>query len=184
MKKLVILLIMVFAMSSCTEKPQENTSDHIFGGLDKSPMDAAWFPVDYKVLDKSVKVVYSRPQLRKRELEMLAPAGKIWRTGANEAAEITFYKDVTFRGEKVKAGTYKFFTIPGETEWTLILNTAKIAWDSYTYKETEDVVRVKGAVSKSETPIEAFSIAFDGEEGNVNMNLGWANTIVTVPIKY
>jgi hypothetical protein len=184
MKKLVILLIMVFAMSSCTEKPQKNTSAQKFKGLDKNPMDAASYPSDYKVLDKSVKVVYSRPQLRKRELEMLAPAGKIWRTGANEAAEITFYKDVTFRGEKVKAGTYKFFTIPGETEWTLILNTAKIAWDSYTYKETEDVVRVKGAVSKSETPIEAFSIAFDGEEGNVNMNLGWANTIVTVPIKY
>jgi hypothetical protein len=155
-----------------------------FKGFDKSPMDAASFPSDYKVLDKSVKVIYSRPQLRKRELEMLAPAGKVWRTVANEATEITFYKDVTFGGEKVKAGTYALFTIPGGTEWTLILNTAENAWGSYTNKETEDVVRVKGAVSKSETPIEVFSIAFDGVEGNVNMHLGWANTIVTVPIKY
>ena len=76
-----------------------------------------------------------------------------------------------------------FFTIPGETEWILILNTAKNAWGDYTYKETEDVIRVKGVVSKSETPIEVFSIALEGEEGNVNMHLGWANTVVTVPIK-
>ncbi len=184
MKKLVLLLMMVIAILSCAENPQtKNTPDHIFSGLNNSPMDAAWFPKDYKVLDKLVKITYSRPQLKKRELDMLAPAGKIWRTGANEAAEITFFKDVTFGGEKVKAGTYAFFTIPGETEWTLILNSAKNAWGSYTYKETEDVVRVKGVVSTSEAHIEAFSIAFDGEEGNISMHLGWANTIVTVPIK-
>jgi len=185
MKKLAILLMTVFALLSCTEKSQtKNTPDHVFSGLNKSPMDVAWFPKDYKVLDKSIKIVYSRPQLGKREIEMLAPAGKVWRTGANEAAEITFFKDVTFGGEKVKAGTYAFFTIPGDTEWTLILNSARNAWGDYTYKESEDVVRVKGTVSNGETYIDAFSIAFVGEEGNVIMHLGWANTIVTVPIKY
>jgi hypothetical protein len=160
-----------------------NTSAQEFKGLDKSPMDAASYPSDYKVSDKLVKITYGRPQLKERKLSMLAPAEKVWRTGANEAAEITFYKDVTFGGKEVKAGTYTFFTIPGETEWTVILSTAKNVWGSYFYKETEDVVRVKGAVSKSETPIESFSIAFDGKDGNVNMYLGWANTIVTVPVK-
>ena len=114
---------------------------------------------------------------------MLAPSGKVWRTGANEAAEITFYKDVTFGGNKVKEGTYTLFTIPGQNEWTVILSTAKNVWGSYFYKETEDVVRVTGTVSEIEESIEAFSITFDGEEGNVNMHLGWANTVVTVPMK-
>ena len=175
--------MMVFAMSSCTENSPTKASAQGFKGIDKSPMDAVWYPRDYKVLDKLVKITYGRPQLRERKLEMLAPAGKIWRTGANEATEITFFKNVTFGGKEVKAGTYAFFTIPSETEWILILNTAKNAWGDYTYKETEDVIRVKGVVSKSETPIEVFSIALEGEEGNVNMHLGWANTVVTVPIK-
>ena len=70
-----------------------------FKGLDKSPMDVATFPSSYKISDKIVKVTYSRPQLNGRDLMKLAPAEKIWRTGANEAAEITFYKNVIFGGK-------------------------------------------------------------------------------------
>ncbi len=73
--------------------------------------------------------------------------------------------------------------MPPEKEWTVILSTAQNVWGSYFYKETEDVVRVQAAVSKSEEPIEAFSIVFDGEENKVNMHLGWADVIITVPVK-
>ncbi|MEQ3498914.1 DUF2911 domain-containing protein [Tenacibaculum sp. SSH1-16] len=154
-----------------------------FANLDKSPMDAAAFPSSYRISDKKVKVVYSRPQLKGRSLAKLAPMGKVWRTGANEAAEITFYKDITFGGKKVKAGTYTLFTIPGEKEWTLILNTAKNVWGSYFYNESEDVARVIAPTSKSDETIEAFSIVFEGEDDTFNMYIGWDNIIVTVPIK-
>ncbi|PHS54108.1 MAG: asparagine synthetase B [Lutibacter sp.] len=154
-----------------------------FADLDKSPMDGASYPSSYKVSDKLVKVIYSRPQLKGRAVSKLAPNDKVWRTGANEAAEITFYKDVMFGGKAVKSGTYTLFTIPSDGDWTVILSTAKNVWGSYFYKEGEDVVRVKGTVSKSEESIEAFSIAFDGEEMNAKMYLGWGNTIVTVPVK-
>lgn len=160
-----------------------NTNAQEFEELDKSPMDGASYPSSYKVSDKLVKVIYSRPQLKGRDMAKLAPAGKVWRTGANEAAEITFYKDVTFGGKAVKAGTYTLFTIPGEGEWTVILSTAKNVWGSYFYKESEDVVRVKGKVSKAKKPIEVFSIAFDGKDNNANMYFGWGNTVVTVPVK-
>ncbi|UMB53227.1 DUF2911 domain-containing protein [Lutibacter sp. A64] len=154
-----------------------------FADLDKSPMDAAAYPVSYKESNKLVKVTYSRPQLKGRTLEKLAPNNKIWRTGANEATEITFYSDVVFGGKAVKAGTYTLFTIPNDNEWTVILSTAKNVWGAYFYNESEDVVRVKGTVSKSEKSIEAFSITFDGMDTTVNMYLGFGNTIVTVPIK-
>lgn len=58
-----------------------------FRSLDKSPMDMAAFPSSYKISDKIVKVIYSRPQLKGRDLVKLAPPGKVWRTGANEAVE-------------------------------------------------------------------------------------------------
>ena len=175
-----ILAIAVFAItliSSTKVTAQE------FKGLDKSPMDAAAYPSSYKISDKVVKVTYGRPQLKGRALSKLAPVDKVWRTGANEAAEITFYKDVTFGGKAVKAGKYSLFTIPGEKEWTIILNTAENVWGSYFYKESEDVVRVMGTVSTSNELVEAFSIAFDGSDNDANMYLGFGNVIVTVPVK-
>lgn len=156
------------------------TNAQEFKDLDKSPMDQAAFPSSYRVSDKVAKITYSRPQLKGRSMAKLAPAGKVWRTGANEVPEITFYKDVTFGGTAVKAGTYSLVTIPGDKEWTVILSKQLNVWGAYFYKESEDVARVKGAVSSSEKPIEAFSMAF-GEDGTLHM--GWGNTIVSVAIK-
>jgi hypothetical protein len=152
-----------------------------FKGLDKSPMDAATYPSSYKISNKVVKVTYGRPQLKGRALRKLAPVDKVWRTGANEAAEITFYKDVTFGGKAVKAGTYTLFTIPKtEGDWIVILSTAKNVWGSYYYKENQDVVRVAGTVSTSEKSIEAFSMMFADD---MTLKMGWENTVVSVSIK-
>ncbi|ARV16117.1 DUF2911 domain-containing protein [Polaribacter sp. SA4-12] len=173
-----ILAIAIFAITliSSTEVTGQEFKD-----LDKSPMDAASYPSSYKISDKVVKVTYGRPQLKGRALSKLAPVDKVWRTGANEAAEITFYKDVTFGGKAVKAGTYSLFTIPKtEGDWTVILSTAKNVWGSYYYKENQDVVRVSGTVSTSEKSIEAFSMLFADD---MTLKMGWANTVVSVSIK-
>ncbi|CAM1370286.1 Asparagine synthetase B [Tenacibaculum soleae] len=154
-----------------------------FPKLDKSPMDAATYPKNSRISDKLVKVIYSRPKLKKRALSKLAPAGKVWRTGADEASEITFYKDVSFGGKDVKAGTYTLFTIPGDKEWIVILNTVKNVWGAYSYNEVDDVVRVKGRVSKAAKKTEAFSIVFEGKDDKATMYLGWGKTIVSVPVK-
>ena len=71
-----------------------NVDAQKFAKMDKSPMDAAAFPTSYKESNKLIKVVYSRPQLKDRQLSDLAPNGKVWRTGANEAAELTLYTDM------------------------------------------------------------------------------------------
>ena len=172
--------VLVIAFLAIAVLFSNETTAQKFGGLDKSPMDAASFPSSYKISDKTVKVVYSRPQLNGRSMAKLAPAGKVWRLGANEAAEITFYKDVTFGGKKVKAGSYSIFAIPNEGEWTIILSTAKNVWGSYFYKQDEDVVRVKGKLMSSMANIEAFSMTFDKD---MNLFMGWGYTVVKVAIK-
>ena len=152
-----------------------------FKSLDKSPMDMAAFPRSYKISDKIVKVIYSRPQLKGRDLVKLAPPEKVWRTGANEAVEITFYKDVIFGGKALKAGTYSLFTIPSlEGDWTVIINRARNVWGSYYYKQDQDVVRVSGKYTKTEENIEAFSMMFDRD---MTLKMGWGNTIISVSIK-
>ena len=144
-------------------------------------MDVAAFPASYKNSDKIVKVTYSRPQLNGRDLAKLAPPEKIWRTGANESTEITFYKDVVFGGEALKAGTYSLFTVPSlNGDWTVIINSARNIWGSYYYNQDKDVIRVSGKTSKVEENIEAFSIIFDKD---MTLKMGWGKTVVSVSIK-
>ncbi|MGB3149684.1 MAG: DUF2911 domain-containing protein [Maribacter sp.] len=177
MKKLVALTTFILALAFTT-----TVSAQKFSGLDKSPSDIAAYPTDYKVSEKAVRISYGRPQLKGRSLSELAPAGKVWRTGANEAPEITFYKDVNFGGKDIKAGTYSLFTIPGEEEWTVILNKNLNQWGSYFYEEAADVARVTVPGASDSASLEEFSIAFKEVEGGVHMVMGWDKTRVAVPI--
>ncbi len=77
MKKLVTLIVIAIALVFTTEITAQE-----FSGLDKSPADISSYPSSYKVSDKLIKVVYSRPQLKGRSISELAPSGKVWRTGA------------------------------------------------------------------------------------------------------
>ena len=173
-----ILPIAIFVIT-LVSSPQITAQE--FKGLDKSPMDMAAFPSSYRVSDKIVKVIYSRPQLKGRDLMKLAPPEKVWRTGANEAVEITFYKDVVFGGKAVKAGVYSLFVIPSlDEDWTIIINEAKNVWGSYSYNQDQDVVRVAGISSKAEKNVEAFSMMF---EKDMTLKMGWGNMIISVPIK-
>jgi len=139
-----------------------------FSKLDASPMDAASFPSSYK-------------ELKGRSLEKLAPNGKVWRTGANEAAELTLYTDMMLGNTKVKAGTYTFYVIPGEKEWTAIINTDLNVWGSYFYKKGNDIARLSVPVKTADTSLEAFSIAFEASDDGVHMHLGWGNSRIAVP---
>ncbi len=177
MKKFVTLAAVVIALVFTNGA---NAQD--FSGMDKSPLDIAAYPSSYKIADKAFKVTYSRPQLKGRSISELAPAGKVWRTGANEAAEVTFYKDVTFGGKAVKAGTYSLFTIPGEGNWTVILNSKLNQWGAYTYDKSADVARVSAGASTDGKAVEAFSIAYKDVEGGVHMVMAWGTTRVAVPI--
>jgi len=172
------IAIFTIAFISSTE-----TFAQKFPKIDVSPMDAAAYPTNWRNTDKLVKVIYSRPQLKGRKLDKLAPNNKVWRTGANEAAEITFYKEVTFGDQKVQPGTYTLFAIPTDGDWTVILSNQKNVWGSYFYDEAADVVRVSGKTNKLEEPVEAFSIVFEGENDDATMYMAWAKTLVSVAVK-
>ncbi|APA65095.1 DUF2911 domain-containing protein [Maribacter sp. 1_2014MBL_MicDiv] len=177
MKKVFTLATLMLAVVMTT-----SVSAQDFSGIDKSPMDMAAYPTDYKVSEKAVRIIYGRPQLKGRSMDELAPTGKVWRTGANEAPEITFYKDVNFGGKDIKAGTYSLFTIPGEEEWTVILNKNLNQWGSYFYDESADVARVKVPNGSDSASLEEFSIAFKDAKGSTSLVMGWDKTRVAVPI--
>jgi len=176
MKK-IILLVAVFALSIgfSNQAIAQN-----FKGLDKSPMDIASFPSNYRVSEKVIKIIYSRPQLKGRSLEKLAPLGKKWRTGANEATEVTFYKDVIFGGAAVKAGTYTMYAIPGKNTWTVALSSQLNVWGVYFHKDENDVAKVTIPVKQTEENLDVFSIAIDED---MTINMGWGSTLIRIPVQ-
>ncbi|MFA9189077.1 DUF2911 domain-containing protein [Flavobacterium sp. FBOR7N2.3] len=152
-----------------------------FSGLDKSPLDQAFFPADYKIPVKAAKVVYSRPQLKGRPLSELAPAGKVWRTGANEATEITFYRSVKLGKTKIQAGTYSLYTIPEKDNYTVIINRSINVWGAYNYKAENDVARLNVPVTQGEESLEALSMVFTPADKGMVLNIGWDKTRIAIP---
>lgn len=149
-----------------------------FPSLQKSPTDIAYYRDGGEVV---AKVVYSRPFKNGREIfGSLVPYGKVWRTGADEATEITFYRDVVFGGESVKAGTYTLFTIPGEDEWSVILNSDLHQWGAYRHKAKNDLVTVKATVGSVDSAVENFAIVFT-KKGDLVM--AWDKTMASVSVK-
>ena len=174
-KNLSILSIFIFVIVISNQAIAQE-----FKGLDKSPMDVVSFPDNYRISDKIIKIIYSRPQLKGRSLSKLAPAGKKWRTGANEATEITFYKNVDIGGAPLKAGTYTLYTIPGPSQWTIVFSNQLNVWGAYFHKPENDVLRVVVPVKKAVEPIEVFSISIDDQ---MTIHMGWGETIVSIPVK-
>ena len=132
-----------------------------------------------------IEVVYSRPGMKGREIfGSLVPFGAVWRTGANNATKITFSTPVKLNGVEIPAGTYALFTIPGETEWTIIINKGAAQWGAYKYDAKDDVVRFKATPVKLAETIETFTIEFNqiADESAV-MNLIWDHTVVPVKIE-
>lgn len=166
-------LMMVFSSNATAQK---------FPGLDKSPMDIAAYPNDYKDANKTARIIYSRPQLKGRSLSELTPEGKIWRTGANETPEITFYKNVKLGDTKIKAGSYSLLTIPGKDSYTIIINRDLNVSGSATYNATNEVTRFKVPVTQGEESLENFSMVFTKADKGIVLNLGWDKVRVAIPI--
>ena len=131
-----------------------------------------------------ITLTYSRPNVKGRGVfTELAPYGQVWRTGANSATVISFTDEVTLAGNKVPAGEYGLFTIPGKEEWTIILNKTSKQWGAYTYKEADDVLRFKVKPVKMRENIETFTMQFANVlPASCQLHLMWERTAVMIPI--
>lgn len=134
-----------------------------------------------------LKVTYGQPSKRGRKVfGSLIPFGKIWRTGANEATEITLINDVKINKKRFKAGTYTIFTIPNKNKWTIIFNRELGQWGAFDYPKFKerDALRYQAKVYATEETYEAFTIYFQERKKGVNLIMIWSNTMVMVPIDF
>src|SRR5213592_4023611 len=92
----------------------------------------------------TVSIDYSQPAIKGRTIgkDLEPMEGKVWRTGANEATVFEVNKDVHIEGNVLPAGKYGLFSIKNGDNWTFIFSKTWKTWGAFSYKQTEDVLRV------------------------------------------
>jgi len=139
-----------------------------------------------------VQIVYCQPYKKGRIIfgptsQALAPYGKVWRTGANEATLFETNQDLKISGKKLKAGIYSLWTIPGEQTWTVIFNSEHGQWGIHYNGEANrdpknDALTLEAqAQSTKDKVFEQFTITLEKVGEEMEMNLFWDKTLVAVP---
>lgn len=129
-----------------------------------------------------ISLVYSRPSVKGRKIfGGMEPYGVVWRTGANSATVIKFTDEVTLNGNKIPAGEYGLFSIPGENEWTVIINKQPKQWGAYTYKQADDIVRFKVKTEHLNALTETMTLGFTNVTPNsCDLQMMWEHSGFTI----
>jgi hypothetical protein len=169
-----VSIILAWTAFALARQPQQDKSKRL------SPHEST----EVTLKGKKITIEYGRPYLKGRKLgEELAPYGKVWRTGADEATTLTTEVDLNIGGTKVPAGKYTLYTLPSEGTWKLIINKQTGQWGTR-YDESQDLARID--MQKTELPqkVEQFTISFDKKnDSTANLNLDWENTRAWVVVK-
>jgi hypothetical protein len=172
------------AASALAQQPSAATAPAQPQQQDKSKRPSPPGTADCTINGKKVTIEYSRPSLKGRKLGTdLAPYGKVWRTGANEATTLTTAIALDIGGAKVPAGTYTLYTLPSEGTWKLIINKQTGQWGTE-YHQEQDLARVDMKKQEIVVPVEQFTIALDQDSNDsADLNLEWEKTRVFVTIR-
>jgi len=132
---------------------------------------------------KTITTKYSSPRLKGRKMiGEHDPYGKVWRNGANEATTFVTSTDLTIAGKTVPAGSYTLWVVPNPDKWTLIINKKTGEWGTpYTY-EADELARIDMKLSKTSSPVENFTIAYDKTATGCTLREEWDTTRATVDI--
>lgn len=133
---------------------------------------------------KTIAVDYSSPRMKGRKIfGDLVPYGEVWRTGANEATTFVTNTNLMVGGKAVPAGSYTIFTVPNPDKWSLIINKQTGEWGIPYKYESDELARVDMKASRTPSPVENFTIAFDQSGKACTLNLSWENTKASVEFK-
>jgi len=169
----------------------------LFENMDVSPMDKVHYPAtsgyqnylkddELASSDPKVKVIYSRPQKKGRKIfGELLEYGKVWRVGANESTEITFFSDVKINDNNIRRGTYNLYAVVNEKSWDIILNTDRPAWGPPNRDESKDAYTFTVPVEMGNEDLEVLNIIFEEKSADVaDMIIAWEKHRGRIPIKF
>lgn len=206
LKHLLVTTALCCLLAACEEKNDNNSNkvtvnppagiphkeSAITNGVDKSPMDMAFYPDNYPILKMQHKdveplrarLIYSRPQRNGRVIfGSLVQYGKAWRLGANEATEIEFFTDVMIDGQKVPRGRYIMYCVPYPEKWIIKLNSDLNTW-GLQIDSTKDLFSFEIPISKTNYPYEYFTMQFEAADPGMELSMMWDSVKAVLPIRY
>ena len=188
--------IIVFALATAFVAPVVTLAQDLHPSRRPSPL--GWSRI--ALGDTYVSIIYGRPYKRGRNnifgakgSDAIVPFGERWRTGANEATEITVTGDVLVAGKPLPAGTYSLFTTPGPETWTVHFNSrlgldglGTFANNKFTPVDLAPtdvlVITTKATQVPEDSEVEQFTIELERTPSGADMVLRWIRTEVRVPI--
>ena len=149
-----------------------------------SPLDS----LSFRLNGYTVKMCYGRPSSRGRTMigGRDVPYGELWRTGANEPTMVHTTGPISIAGIEIKPGSYSLYTVPGDLEWTIIVNSSITQWGhiaEYSYRVRRQEVG-KATVPRERTArhVEQLTFTADPVEGEAIVLLEWERTRIAIPI--
>jgi hypothetical protein len=131
---------------------------------------------------KVINTDYSSPRRKGRKIfDGVVPYHQVWRTGASEATTLVTDTDLSVGGKEIPAGAYALLTLPAADKWTLIIRK-KTGETGTPYPEGADLLRVDMKVSRTESPVENFTIAYHKKGSTCSLSLSWEHTQATVDL--
>jgi hypothetical protein len=136
-----------------------------------------------KIAGKQISVDYYAPSMHGRKvMGGLVPFGQVWCPGANVATGFTTEADLQIGNLKVPRGKYSIWAIPGEKEWTLVINKQS-GQHHLDYESAEDFGRTRMVVKTLATPVETFRIELSSNGAKQGtLALIWETTEASIPI--
>ena len=159
-------VIILFMLTSILSFGQKSKKQHVEGNVDKV----------------NIEIDYSAPSIKGRAVYgELVPYSEVWRAGANANTTVEFSTNVTINGQKLNAGKYGFFVIPNGNHqaWEVIFSKKNNAWGAFSYKESEDALRVKVKAIDNEENVEVLSY----EVTKSGIKFAWADKHFTLSVK-
>lgn len=131
-----------------------------------------------------VHITYQSPGAKGRVIwGGLVPYNTVWVTGAHTATSVMIMHPIEIDGKTIEEGTYAIFTIPGEKDWTFILNKNYKQHLADDYKEAEDILRFKIRPQENEyTPRLTYTVeSVNDTDGKIGIS--WDKLKIEVPFK-
>jgi hypothetical protein len=140
---------------------------------------------EWTVHGAAIAIEYGRPSLKGRPEAQMMPAGKPWRTGADQATVITSSRPLTFGSVKLDAGTpYTINTVPGDKDWQILFGKLdKPGQWGIPYQDALEIGKAPMRVGKAATPAEQVTIAIDDSAAGATLRVEWGTVSATVPFK-
>lgn len=176
-RHMVPLLASVAAlMLSATLGAQKTTEVH--PGKGGSPHVRSEWMID----GAHITIEYGRPHLKGRPEAQMMPAGKPWRTGADEATLLITDKPLKFGDLSLPAGTYTLNTQPGSGEWQLIVGKlGKPGQWGVPYNASLEIGRAPMKAGKASAAMEQLTISVDDTAAGGTLRVEWGTTSATIP---